>query len=355
MTHKISRPIEEKILDCLDNKIKNIHPDLRKKLILELKNIPEANNVVKLKSYVVKLLKIPELGRHTREYWTSRGWSEAEAYLKSKENTKKGILSPYSREFWTSRINPNTGSNYTDIEAEFERNSRRPIRKEYWMKLGYSEDESEILATKTKNNNNNKGAEKSKKINLEIKKILSKRCIEYWLNLGLPENEAQEKLSNHQTTFSLSICIEKYGEEEGKRRWLERQEKWHKSFKKSNFSKISQELFWEISRKLKNLNFIYFAELGVDKTPDYSGANNEYRLKLDRVLLPDFIDIENKKIIEFDGVYWHGEVGKGNKSRGEEKIEIYISNGYEVLSVCENDYRKNKNFILEQCLNFLTK
>ena len=35
-------------------------------------------------------------------------------------------------------------------------------------------------------------------------------------------------------------------------------------------------------------------------------GNNEYTLVLDNITaLPDFIDIEKKKIIEFYGDYWH--------------------------------------------------
>lgn len=244
MTHKRNRTIEEKILDCLDDKIKNIHPTLRDELLEELKSIPEANNVSKCKSYVVKLLSIPEMGRHSREYWISRGWSESESYVKSKQNTQRGKISPYSRDFWTSKINPNTGKYYTKDESDYERNSRRPIRKEYWIKKGYSEEESEMLALKTKNKNNIKGSKKSKKINPEIHKVNSKRCIEYWINLGYSKIEAKEKVSEQQATFTLEKCIKKYGEEVGKQRWLKRQEKWKETIdNKTDGEKI------EIKRK----------------------------------------------------------------------------------------------------------
>lgn len=226
MPHKRNRTVEEKILDCLDDKIKNIHPTLREKLLEELKVIPEANSVIRCKSYVVRLLGIPEMGRHTREYWISRGWSESESYVKSKQNNKKEKISPYSRDFWTSKINPNTGKYYTRDEADYERNSRRPIRKEYWIEKGYSEEESEMLALKTKTKNNIKGSKRAAEINPEIHKLTSKRCIEYWINLGYSKIEAKEKVSEQQATFTLEKCIEKYGEECGKQRWLDRQEKW---------------------------------------------------------------------------------------------------------------------------------
>lgn len=353
MTFKRNRTIEEKIKDCLDNKIRNIYPNLREKLLEDLKVIPEANNVMKCKSYVVKLLGIPEMGRHTKQYWISRGWNELESYVKSKENVKMGKLSPYSRQFWTSKINPNTGKHYTEDEADFERNSRRPIRKEYWLKKGYSVKESEKLAIEAKNKNNIKGAKKAGNINQDIKKAISKRCIEYWMFNGFSEIEAKEKVSEYQATFTLEKCIEKYGKDGGKKRWLDRQEKWHKSYKKSNFSKISQLLFWEISSHLNSLEGIFFAELDQNKKIDKSGKNNEMRLKLDKVLLPDFIDINSKKIIEFDGTYWHGIVGRGNKNRDYERDMIYEKYGYLVHRVSEHDYENNKEKVIIECLNFL--
>lgn len=353
MTSTRNRTIEEKIKECLDNKIQNIHPTLREKLLEDLKVIPEANNVMKCKFYVIKLLGIPEMGRHTKQYWSSRGWSEAESYVKSKDNVKVGKVSPYSRQFWTSKINPNTGKHYTEYEADFERNSRRPIRKEYWMKKGYSEEESEKLAIEVKNKNNIKGAKKSRNINQEIKKAISKRCIEYWMFKGFSEIEAKEKVSEHQATFTLEKCIEKYGKDVGKKRWLDRQEKWHKSYKKSNFSKISQLLFWDISSHLNSLEGIFFAELDQNKKIDKSGKNNEMRLKLDKVLLSDFIDNNSKKIIEFDGTYWHGIVGRGNKNRDCERDIIYKKYGYLVHRVSEQDYKNNKEKVIVECLNFL--
>lgn len=61
----------------------------------------------------------------------------------------------------------------------------------------------------------------------------------YWLKLGYSEEEAKEKLSERQTTFSLEKCIKKYGEEEGRKRWKKRQEKWLKSL--DNLSEKKKE------------------------------------------------------------------------------------------------------------------
>lgn len=180
--------------------------------------------------------------------------------------------------------------------------------------------------------------------------------LEYWLKKTNGDIELAKKLlSERQSTFSLKKCVEKYGEENGKNLWLDRQEKWHKSFKKSNFSKVSQELFWEISKKLETLDNIYFAQLSENKKIDISGKNNELRLKLDKMILPDFIDIEKKKIIEFDGTYWHGKIGHGNKEREEHRDQILINSGYTVLHINEFEYKNNKQGVIEKCINFLTQ
>jgi Zn ribbon nucleic-acid-binding protein len=180
--------------------------------------------------------------------------------------------------------------------------------------------------------------------------------IGYWLkktNGNL--EEAQKLLSDRQSTFSLEKCVEKYGEEEGKQRWLDRQEKWHKNYKKSNFSKISQELFWGIVDVLpsNSLQNIFFAQLDENKEKDISGKNNELKLILEKVILPDFIDTSTNKIIEFDGVYWHGNVGHGNKTREKERDEILLNNKYIILHINESDYLNNKTEIINKCKNFL--
>ena len=178
--------------------------------------------------------------------------------------------------------------------------------------------------------------------------------IEYWLKkTGGNLDEAEKLLSQRQSTFSLKSCIEKHGEKEGKQIWLNRQERWHKSYKKSNFSKISQELFWSVSKQINNLNDIYFAQLNENKEKDLSGTNHEIRLKLEKVVLPDFIDVKKRKIIEFDGTYWHGKVGHGNKEREIERDMLLSNDGYVILHINELDYKNDKQGTVEKCLNFL--
>jgi very-short-patch-repair endonuclease len=174
--------------------------------------------------------------------------------------------------------------------------------------------------------------------------------IEYYLSRGMNKEEAQQTLLKRQSTFSLDKCIKKYGEQEGKKRWEARQEKWIKNFKKQNWSKISQILFNDIMKFYKGN--VYYATYERKDMVDYQ--NKEYRFKsiTGKMLLPDFIDIDIKKIIEFDGDYWHGEK-KGNQQRDKIKEDNFIESGYKVLRIQEREYNNDKTGTLQKCLDFL--
>jgi hypothetical protein len=223
-----NRTTEEKIEDCLDNKIKNLHPKFREELYQLLLNTPDiSNNVAKSKQFVCNLYEFPEQGMFTKQYWLSRGWSEGESNYKSKQsNTRKKTPSPFSREYWLEKINPETNSKYTELEADYKRNSQRPIRKEYWIKQGYSEEESVKLAIQQKDANNKSGAKSSGSRGKEFHRISSPRCKEYYMLRGFTEEESIDKVCDVQSTFSLDICVEKYGMEEGTRLWQARQDNW---------------------------------------------------------------------------------------------------------------------------------
>lgn len=226
----------------------------------------------------------------------------------------------------------NHGGKYSPLSDKF-------IHKDTTSK----EDVIRKISTSIKNNGNNS------------------TTIKYWLKQGYTEEESLQKLKERQTTFTLEKCIEKYGEEKGREKWLDRQEKWQESFQKSRkngYSQISQELFWNIFKQLKpdEWKFIHFAELNQDKKKDETEKNNEYRLRLpERLFIVDFINLNKKKIIEFDGTYWHGKVLIENptRMRDEEKDKLLNKNGYQVLRIKESDYRINPDDALKRCLEFL--
>lgn len=192
--------------------------------------------------------------------------------------------------------------------------------------------------------------------------------LEYYLKQGLSEEEAKKALSTRQSTFSKLKCIEKLGEEEGTKRWLDRQEKWQatlnskppeeleriykaKSNNGSGWSKISQELFLALDKLLEDYKLdTYFAtkfrgrQNGEWFVPGVPGVHRPYFLDF---CLPDYLIV-----IEFDGDYWHGEK-RGNQQRDAEKDQNLLAKGYKILHVRERDFRVNRDNIIHECFEFI--
>lgn len=175
----------------------------------------------------------------TYEYWTSQinpdtgtYYTKEEAKIKRTEIT--GVRhSPFSMQYWLEKINPETGKLYTEAEADFKRRSQRKNDKCYWLlqinpETGekYTEQEAIIKAKDFHQKISDKGAQKAKETDAYYKNP-EKRTnrIEYYLNQGMTYDEAKEALTNRQRTFSKEKCIERYGED-GLKVWEERQNNW---------------------------------------------------------------------------------------------------------------------------------
>jgi len=192
--------------------------------------------------------------------------------------------------------------------------------------------------------------EKLKKISLSRKDDgkLGPIHKQYWMNKGFSEEEAVKKVCERQAVGSLENFKKRYGEVEGLARWKARQEKWMKSYKKSNYSKISQELFNGIKNRLQNSYQMFFATNGLN-------YNNEFILKTSKSFVKlDFFIPELNKVIEFDGDYWHGEA-RGNKIRDEQRErEILEANpDLKIMHVKERDFRKDPDKIISECVQWL--
>ena len=254
-------------------------------------------------------------------------------------------VNPENRVKITKEFYKNKG--YT--EEEIKQKCSTPTQIEFWTNKGLTSDEA-----KTKISEHQKIATK----NIYYDERLLPSNIEYWINKGLSYEAATEKIKERQSTFSLEKCIEKHGEEKGRERWIQRQEKWLKNYKKNNYSKISQKLFWETYNNLdehyKKSKNIYFATLNqTTKKQEIENRNNEFRLKLNKsFILPDFFVLEDKKIIEFDGVYYHRN-NPENKKRELRRDKNIIDSGYEVYHVSEEDFIVDKSGTINKCLEFL--
>lgn len=113
--------------------------------------------------------------------------------------------------------------------------------------------------------------------------------------------------------------------------------------KANKYSKISQDLFWKIYEKLSCKDKTYFYEL-----------NQEFVIRIplkykheNTVMMLDFK--QNKKIIEYNGNYWH------SKNKDDIRYSILKDIGFEVMVVTSDEYNRNKKSkeIIDKCVNFL--
>jgi len=166
--------------------------------------------------------------------------------------------------------------------------------------------------------------------------------------------------------FSKEWFISKFGEVEGLKKYKERSInlskntywKEYNKTNKQNWSKVSQELFWEIYKRIfVNYKNIYFGELNHELSCGLQSKNF------------DFVVKDNKKIIEFNGDKFHanprlynekdiplkfiGEAAEEIWKKDEIKNKKAIDKGYHIKIVWESDYLKNKEKIILECIDFI--
>lgn len=199
-------------------------------------------------------------------------------------------------------------------------------------------------------------AEKTSKIFLEGDRLPSQ--IPYWIKRGYDEETAKQMVLDRRILNTVDAIMQRKNcsREEAEQIRADITKKWIKSFKKMTYSKISQELFWSIYEKIKNDYVdIYFATLDSDKILDDSGKNHEFLINVGKTHRKlDFYIKDINKCIEFDGTYWHGIKGKGNKTREEEREKQIINKlNCKILHIKEADFVSNKEESINKCLDFI--
>jgi len=172
------------------------------------------------------------------------------------EKKKRGPLySPFSKEFYMHY------RGMSEKKATKEAKSKRPCNKEYWLKKGLTNAES---IQKVKEHQIKTSLILQEKVKSGEIVVNCSTRVEYWLSQGFSEEEAKIKLIERQTTFSKKKLIEKLGEEEGIKRWKERQIKWQRTL-----GDKPQEEIDEMNRKkaitLTSMQEKYGEDLGEEK------------------------------------------------------------------------------------------
>ena len=360
------------------------------RLYLLLKNEEGDITYSLMRGWLVKNYSFKSKKWLTLEYWIERGWLESDALAEIyKRNKEIKLRNPLCIEYWVNKgyseeegnkIISETQSKNSKLVKNNRGKSKDMLREKgyseeeiieicltpatirFWVKKGYSEEEAKELVSE-----NAKYAAK----HVDYDKMLINTRLDYWINKGYTEEEAIVLRRERQITFSLDKCIEKYGKEEGIKRFNERQVKWQKSLTsggnlKIGYSKVSQDLFYELLDSYNNdeKDNIFFAT-----------HNKEFVLEKDDggLWLYDFVDFKNKKIIEYNGDRYHGNPDKFKPEdnpnpfkknitaqeiwdKDKRKIDVAINNGFEVLIIWDSEYRyDNKSETINKCLDFLNK
>ena len=180
---------------------------------------------------------------------------------------------------------------------------------------------------------------------------------------GLPEEKKEHLRECMKGIFGLDWFIEKYGEIEGKLKYETRNKLISKNFAlrdislNKSYSKKSQKLFWDLYKRLcLEDKKVYFAEL-----------NHEYGCGTRTNF--DFVLVDKKKVIEFNGNIWHANpkyfnenefMRFANMTAKEVWLKDEIKNnkakdkGFEVLVIWESDFDCNRKETIKKCIDFLS-
>lgn len=145
----------------------------------------------------------------------------------------------------------------------------------FWMiKHGLSENEAKEKV-KTISKGTGKKAYDTRKKDPNWKECLT-TSIEYYIKKGMSIGEARISLAQRQRTFTLEKLVAKYGQQEGERRWKDRQTRWQKSL-----NELSDDLKRQIyEKRIEGLNH--------QGSKNYSKESQKFCERLIFILMDEF-------------------------------------------------------------------
>jgi hypothetical protein len=226
------------------------------------------------------------------------------------------------------------------VEYENKLKSRQRPKKphsifdyKFWICKGFSEEESKQKVKEIQLNNVKKRTKNSyKDFSFKLKFSL-----EYWTNQGYTLEEAEilrqpylQKIKNNLETF-----IEKYGVDEGTKKWIIRCEKYKTSIKKNlqnrktggYVSKESLRFFiplYKFCRKLGlKRNEIYF---GINGSREFFIKDTSFEENVGKFY--DFCIPKLNLIIEYHGTFWHPKNSEEWENPWKSFAEAFESDKY---------------------------
>lgn len=216
-------------------------------------------------------------------YWILLGFSEDEALKKSKLERRK--CSPRCIEYWIKcglnknealikikDIQNNGKSNKGSTRTEEQKQKMKTFQLklqtlDYWIeKYGEELGTKKFLEFKNKKIENGKSLKNirlSKNPNTYIEGSI--RRPEYWMKQGYSEEESKLIVSKSQSR-GIDFYIQKYGEDDGLKKWKEKNDKWFKSFYKSGKNldeindkrKLNSHIGYYTEETIINIDFLNF-------------------------------------------------------------------------------------------------
>ena len=223
-------------------------------------------------------------------------------------------------------------------------------RIEFYVNKGYSiEEAKKIVYNKQHNASVARYKKEIDRSSFEYRSTFN-TCIEFYIQRGYTKEDALKELHKRQETFSLSKCIEKFGQEEGLIKFQERQKKWQNTLNSKSYEeKINIE-----KRKYNSLAFSSSASIKFfDKLIKLLNENNykfdkiyykdnEYLIWDDntsRVYFYDFVIPDIKYACEYNGIKFHPKPNFSDYEKLQWK-SLYTNKNYEECLKFDN-YKNN--------------
>ncbi len=201
----------------------------------------------------------------------------------------------------------------------------------------------------------------SEKVNVFLKDRKTWNQVEYWIDKGMTHEEATAEIAKLQVRDLVSFQ-KKHGKELGKEKWEERQKNWKaKVFNKDQWIGRGRS---SVSEKF----FDIICSLFTDEVKRGSDEKFIWDEKMQRAYKYDLVFIKSKKIIEFNGDFWHCNpqkfksdyFHKVKKMTAQEiwdydkvKREKAEKHGYKFMNIWESDWYKNPEEVIKECNKFL--
>lgn len=183
----------------------------------------------------------------------------------------------------------------------------------------------------------------------------SNTTVQYWIKKGYSEEESKLILKKRQATSTLDKFISKYGEEEGTKKYLD-----------VNKRKTAN---WKCNTHVSNLEKHFLDNLSKITYIDNKGRQCRLKIK-EKVIFCDYLCAEKNRIIEIHGDFWHMnpnmyesyDLNRITNSCAQEKWDSDFSRksaledlGYDIMIIWESELNENYESCLSRAKIFLEK